>query len=100
MTEFDLFIGIDYSGAQTPTSRLKGLRVYAARAGEEPQQVRTPAIEKFLATGSRNSYSAPRYWTRSEIAHWLVGLSKEGVRYLAGIDHAFSAGIPRGGFVG
>jgi|APFre7841882590_1041340.scaffolds.fasta_scaffold22424_2 hypothetical protein len=26
MNDFDLFIGIDYSGAQTPTSRLPGLQ--------------------------------------------------------------------------
>jgi hypothetical protein len=31
MSEFELFIGVDYSGAQTLTSRLKGLQVYAAR---------------------------------------------------------------------
>ena len=69
MSDFDLYIGIDYSGAQTPTSRLKGLRVYAARAGEEPRQVRTRAIKKFLASGNNNPQSVPRYWTRSEIAH-------------------------------
>jgi hypothetical protein len=27
--DFDLFIGIGYSGAETPTSRLKGLQVAA-----------------------------------------------------------------------
>lgn len=32
----DLFIGIDYSGAETPTSRLKALQVYAARPGLSP----------------------------------------------------------------
>ena len=90
MSDFELFIGIDYSGAQTPTSRLKGLRVYNAKAGEEPQQVKTPAIAKFLASGNTNPNSVPRYWTRSEIAHWLVGLAKDGVQYLAGIDHGFS----------
>jgi hypothetical protein len=26
---FDCYIGIDYSGAETPTSRLKGLQVYS-----------------------------------------------------------------------
>jgi hypothetical protein len=29
MTDFDLYLGIDYSGAQTPTARLKGLQVPA-----------------------------------------------------------------------
>ena len=32
-SEFDLFIGIDYSGARTPTCRLKELQVYAAKPG-------------------------------------------------------------------
>jgi hypothetical protein len=30
MPEFERYIGIDYSGAETPTSSLKTLRVYAA----------------------------------------------------------------------
>lgn len=30
MSSFERFIGIDYSGAQTPTASLKGLRVYLA----------------------------------------------------------------------
>jgi len=34
--EFDLFIGIDYSGARAPTCRLKGLQVYAAKPGGQP----------------------------------------------------------------
>jgi len=28
MPAFDRYVGIDYSGAQTPTSSLKGLRVF------------------------------------------------------------------------
>src|SRR5690606_5470503 len=40
---FDLFIGIDYSGAESPTSRLKSLQMYAARAGEAPQKQLSPA---------------------------------------------------------
>lgn len=30
--KFARYIGIDYSGAQTPTSRLKALQVYEARS--------------------------------------------------------------------
>lgn len=30
MAAFQRYIGIDYSGAKTPTSSLKGLRVYVA----------------------------------------------------------------------
>jgi hypothetical protein len=87
---FDLYIGIDYSGAQTPTSRLNGLQVYAARPGELPEQIKTPAIAVSLAQGQKNRQSLPRYWTRSEIALWLIGLAKEGTRFIAGIDHGFS----------
>lgn len=87
MSEFELFIGIDYSGAETPTSRRKELQVYVARPGSAPEQVKTPAIAAFLATGSNNPQSVPRYWTRAEIALWLIGLAKQGVRYIAGIDH-------------
>ena len=36
---FERYIGIDYSGAQTPTSSLKGLRVYAADRLTAPQEV-------------------------------------------------------------
>jgi hypothetical protein len=37
---FDLYIGIDYSGAQTPTSSLKGLRVYIADRTSPPVEGR------------------------------------------------------------
>jgi len=87
---FDLFIGIDYSGAEAPTSRLRELQVYAATPGSAPEPVKTPAIAAFLASGSKNPQSVPRYWTRSEIVHWLIGRAKNGVRFIAGIDHGFS----------
>ena len=38
MRNFDLVLGIDYSGAQTPASRLKGLQMYAAQRGGVPQK--------------------------------------------------------------
>jgi hypothetical protein len=74
---FDRYVGIDYSGAQTPTSSLKGLRVYMADRASPPAEVQPP--------------SSPRkYWTRRGIAEWLVQeLCKSG-RMLAGIDHGFS----------
>ena len=45
MDDFDLYIGIDYSGAETPEARLKGLQVYAATPGGpcEKQFSRTPS---------------------------------------------------------
>jgi hypothetical protein len=77
--DFDLHIGIDYSGAETPRSRLPGLQVYAA-TGSEPTAVRTP----IAADGKR------RHWSRQEIADWLVDLVKSGRHFIAGIDHGFS----------
>ena len=56
---FDRYIGIDYSGAQTPTSSLKGLRVYAADAESMPAEVNPPLGLK-------------KYWTRRSVAEWLV----------------------------
>lgn len=79
--EFDLFIGIDYSGARTPTCRLKGLQVYAAKPGGQPER-------QFLPAPSNNNM--PCNWTRAEIAGRLIDLARQGVRYVAGIDHGFS----------
>ncbi len=36
MPAFARYIGIDYSGAQTPTTSLKGLRVYLANRVRKP----------------------------------------------------------------
>lgn len=52
MSSFERFIGIDYSGAQSPTTSLKGLRVYAAGGKALPVEVPPPP-------------SPRRYWTRS-----------------------------------
>ena len=75
---FDLHIGIDYSGAQTPTSRLAGLQVYAATTGM-PERIASPAAQN-------KNWN----WTRQEIAEWLVQQVRSGQRFIAGIDHAFS----------
>ncbi|HZP88316.1 MAG TPA: hypothetical protein VFB54_16005 [Burkholderiales bacterium] len=78
---FDLFIGIDYSGAQTPIARLSGLQVYAARAGE--------AATKWMSPASSNS-ARPLNWTRREVAHMLLERARSSERFLAGLDHCFS----------
>lgn len=36
------YIGIDYSGVQTPTSSLKGLRVFMADRENLPEEVQPP----------------------------------------------------------
>jgi hypothetical protein len=64
------YIGIDYSGAQTPTMGLKGLRVYLTEGYAPPVEVRPPPSPK-------------KYWTRCGIAEWLA----EDMSTLVGIDH-------------
>lgn len=77
MTAFDRYIGIDYSGAQTPEASLKGLRVYLAMQGEA-------AVEVLPPPGLR------KYWSRRGIAEWLRERLAEDVPTLVGIDHGFS----------
>jgi hypothetical protein len=77
MPMFARHIGIDYSGAETPTSGLKGLRVYLAENGAAPVEVSPPP-------GPR------KYWTRKGVAEWLVERLTEATPTLVGIDHGFS----------
>ncbi len=77
MPSFKRFIGIDYSGAETPTASLKGLRVYIATSDAPPVEVPPPP-------------SPRKYWTRKGIAEWLVERLAEDVPTLVGIDHGFS----------
>jgi hypothetical protein len=66
MPKFTRYIGVDYSGAQTPTASLNGLRVYLAEGDVPPAEVLPP--------------SSPRkYWTRRGIAEWLVEKLAEGI---------------------
>ncbi len=77
MIQFSRYIGIDYSGAETPTSSLKGLRVYITSGAEPPVEVMPPP-------------SGKKYWTRRGLAEWLVATLSEDVSTIVGIDHAFS----------
>lgn len=74
---FNRYIGIDYSGAQTPNDSLSGLRIYMADRDCAPLEVEPPP-------GPR------KYWTRRGTARWLVKLLSEGVPTIVGIDHGFS----------
>jgi hypothetical protein len=77
MPDFDCYVGIDYSGAKSPKSSLRGLRIYRARRESEPVEVLPPP-------------SSRKYWTRRGVAEWLVDeLGGQG-RALVGIDHGFS----------
>lgn len=77
---FARYISIDYSGAQTAESSLKGLRVYQARGDAEPVEVQPPP-------------SPRRYWTRRGLAHWLAETLANGPPTLVGVEHAFSCPI-------
>jgi len=77
MALFDRYIGIDYSGAATPTTGLKGLRVYMASGVGAAAEVLPPV-------------GSSKYWTRRGIALWLAERLAEEVRTLVGIDHGFS----------
>jgi hypothetical protein len=74
---FERYIGIDYSGAETCESSLKGLRVYMADRATEPREVAPPPRPR-------------KNWTRKEIAQWLVQRLVETPATLVGIDHGFS----------
>lgn len=76
-TLFRLYIGIDYSGAETPEASLKGLRVYMADQDNPPWEVPPPP-------------SSRKYWTRCGLAHWLAELLAGDRQALVGIDHGFS----------
>lgn len=77
MPRFDRAIGIDYSGAETPTSSLKGLRVYLSASSADPVEVLPPP-------GPR------KYWSRRGIAEWLRDRLAEDIPTVVGIDHGFS----------
>lgn len=77
MSQFQRYIGIDYSGAGTPTSSLSGLRVYEADQDRMPDEVQPPP-------------SPRKYWTRCGIAEWLREQLFKSESTIVGIDHAFS----------
>jgi hypothetical protein len=76
--QFERYVGIDYSGAKTPTSGLPGLRVYMSERDGGPAEVAPPP------RGAR------RLWTRRGIAEWLVSSLRDGIPTVVGIDHGFS----------
>lgn len=77
MPRFASFIGIDYSGAETADSSLKGLRVYRGVQQSEPDEQLPPVSSK-------------KYWTRRGLAEWLVTHLEASLPTLVGIDHGFA----------
>jgi hypothetical protein len=77
MSQFNCYIGADYSGAETADSSCKGIRVCLAEGSGEPTQVQPPA--RLL-----------RFWTRRGLAEWLCEEIDKDIPTVVGIDHAFS----------
>src|ERR1035437_3998003 len=77
MPQLIRYIGIDYSGAETPESSCKGLRVYVVEGSGTPEPTPPPP-------------SPRRYWTRRGLAEWLCNELGGETPTIVGIDHAFS----------
>lgn len=77
MPQFEVYFGIDYSGAETPTKSLRGLRIYSATRQESPVEIPPPPSRK-------------KYWTRRGLAEYLANELRDGPPTLVGIDHGFS----------
>ena len=74
---FDSYIGIDYSGARAPVSRLPGLQIYHADQMTEPRRIPVPN-------------DSGKHWTRKELAYWCHEFLEQNERTIIGIDHGFS----------
>lgn len=74
---FRRYVGVDYSGAKTPSCGLPGLRVYVATARREPVEVSPPR-------------GGSKHWSRRGVAEWLIQLLSDDERTIVGIDHGFS----------
>jgi hypothetical protein len=70
-------VGIDYSGASTPQSSRRGLRVFLVEGGASPVEVSPPPSRR-------------KYWSRRGLAEWLETLLSEPTPTIVGIDHGFS----------
>jgi len=79
MPNFKRYIGIDYSGAKSPTESLSGLRVYAATGEAVPVEVQPPP-------------SPRKYWTRRGVAEWLVQQLSGDEPVLVGIGPCYKGG--------
>src|SRR6266404_9368921 len=77
MPVFDRYVGINYSGAETPAAPLTCLRIYMGEPDSPPVEIVPPP-----GTG--------KYWTQRGIAEWLAQRLAEDEATLVGIRHGFS----------
>ena len=59
MTAFARYIGIDYSGAQTPGDSLAGLRIFEAMHDGPPSEVPPIGCSGYGGNGGGHNYHAP-----------------------------------------
>ena len=63
---FEHYVGIDYSGAETATSSLKGLRVYVAEGESSPGEVPPPpSRKKYLDSPRHRGMAGDAAWRHS-----------------------------------
>ena len=77
MADFDRYVGVDYSGARTPTSGLPGLRVYVAEGDGPPRERQPPPSRR-------------KHWTRVGVADFLEEVVSGAGVTVVGIDHGFA----------
>lgn len=77
--KFANYLGIDYSGAQTPDKGLVGIRVYLSREGHPTEEIRSPI------PAGRSAH-----WSRDKVRRWLVDFLRSNPSTLVGIDHGLS----------
>lgn len=77
MNIFNRYVGIDYSGAKAPVSRLPQLQVYSG------DNTGITDVVKPTDTGARN-------WCRKEVAAYVKRILLSEERAIIGVDHGFS----------
>lgn len=77
---FNVFVGIDYSGAKFADSPLSGLQVYQSFPQEKVKRISPIPFKNNRVSN----------WTRAGIADWIESEIKERGPIIVGIDHGFS----------
>ncbi len=77
---FEKYIGIDYSGRETPLTRTAALQVFVATHNRLPKRVNPPSTPK----------GQNRDWCRKEVGEWLIEQTHLGKPLIAGLDFSFS----------
>lgn len=77
---FNKYVGIDYSGAATPTTRSATLQIFMATQERGPQRI----------CPSQRIRSRAKNWNRVELANWLLETLNDDEPTLVAIDHGLS----------